>query len=232
MALKPCKECKEQISTDVNVCPRCGKKAPHGPSPRRMLTLAVMLVVGVAMCRGLGSSDQSVASRLTHGATPTSGRGTASAPRAASQASSARVVSLQERIAAARAHIARGLALAGEKTTPENVLGWRDRVSQVRSAIGGIQADVLDAVGKDVKKALLALDRAEKRAQSKIDRAERQQAEAAALAVSCGTKPALDSWDGALVGAESYIAQTANDPGSLVQVTSKPLAFGAGQHPR
>lgn len=29
MALKPCLECKKEISTDANPCPNCGKNAPH-----------------------------------------------------------------------------------------------------------------------------------------------------------------------------------------------------------
>lgn len=32
MALKPCSECKREISSDANPCPACGKKSPHGPS--------------------------------------------------------------------------------------------------------------------------------------------------------------------------------------------------------
>ena len=30
MALKACKECKKEISTDAKSCPNCGKKSPHG----------------------------------------------------------------------------------------------------------------------------------------------------------------------------------------------------------
>lgn len=32
MALKPCRECKKEISSDATVCPACGKKSPHGSS--------------------------------------------------------------------------------------------------------------------------------------------------------------------------------------------------------
>lgn len=32
MALKPCRECKKEISTDANPCPHCGKKNPRGTS--------------------------------------------------------------------------------------------------------------------------------------------------------------------------------------------------------
>jgi hypothetical protein len=32
MALKNCKECSKQISSDANPCPHCGKKNPHGTS--------------------------------------------------------------------------------------------------------------------------------------------------------------------------------------------------------
>ncbi len=32
MALKPCRECRKEISSDATVCPACGKKKPHGAS--------------------------------------------------------------------------------------------------------------------------------------------------------------------------------------------------------
>lgn len=32
MALKPCRECKKDVSTDAKTCPHCGKQAPHGGS--------------------------------------------------------------------------------------------------------------------------------------------------------------------------------------------------------
>ncbi len=32
MAMKPCRECKKEISSDADVCPLCGKKSPHGRS--------------------------------------------------------------------------------------------------------------------------------------------------------------------------------------------------------
>ena len=32
MAMKSCKECEKQISSDANPCPHCGKKNPHGVS--------------------------------------------------------------------------------------------------------------------------------------------------------------------------------------------------------
>ena len=32
MAMKLCRECKKEISTDANPCPHCGKKNPHGMS--------------------------------------------------------------------------------------------------------------------------------------------------------------------------------------------------------
>lgn len=30
MALKPCRECKKDVSTDAKTCPHCGKQSPHG----------------------------------------------------------------------------------------------------------------------------------------------------------------------------------------------------------
>ena len=29
MALKPCRECQKEISTDAKACPNCGKRSPH-----------------------------------------------------------------------------------------------------------------------------------------------------------------------------------------------------------
>jgi len=42
MAMKPCKECKTQVSTSAKVCPNCGKKHPTGG-----LTLPVKIGLGV-----------------------------------------------------------------------------------------------------------------------------------------------------------------------------------------
>lgn len=43
MALKPCLECKQEISTDANPCPHCGKKNPIGLSAGQ----AVAVVFGI-----------------------------------------------------------------------------------------------------------------------------------------------------------------------------------------
>jgi len=32
MALKPCVECKKEVSSEATACPHCGKKNPHGVS--------------------------------------------------------------------------------------------------------------------------------------------------------------------------------------------------------
>jgi RNA polymerase subunit RPABC4/transcription elongation factor Spt4 len=56
MALKPCRECKKEISTDVVACPACGKKNPHGKtSTVAWVGLFLVVLFGYAMCRSIVS---------------------------------------------------------------------------------------------------------------------------------------------------------------------------------
>jgi hypothetical protein len=51
MALKPCKECGQQISTEAKTCPHCGKRDPAGTRIGCLrggcLTLTVVVVIGL-----------------------------------------------------------------------------------------------------------------------------------------------------------------------------------------
>lgn len=58
MALKPCKECGKEISTEAKACPNCGKKDPTG-KPTSALTwgcLGLIVIVG-AMSAITGGND-------------------------------------------------------------------------------------------------------------------------------------------------------------------------------
>ena len=57
MSLKPCKECKEKISDSAKVCPRCGKKDPHGASERLATGMGFGCVGIVAFFMLLGTCD-------------------------------------------------------------------------------------------------------------------------------------------------------------------------------
>jgi hypothetical protein len=64
MALKGCKECRKEISSDANPCPHCGKKNPHGMSSVvkygggfLMVVFGLPLMVG--MCAGGSHSGAS-----------------------------------------------------------------------------------------------------------------------------------------------------------------------------
>lgn len=48
MALKACKECGKEISTEAKTCPNCGKKDPTGKptSPWTLGCLGLIVVVG------------------------------------------------------------------------------------------------------------------------------------------------------------------------------------------
>lgn len=47
MALKPCKECKREISTEAKTCPHCGKKSPTSRAGSLGLILVAVLVLSV-----------------------------------------------------------------------------------------------------------------------------------------------------------------------------------------
>lgn len=72
MALKPCKECGREISTEAKACPHCGKQNPTGmkTSPLAMgcLVLIVLVIVGKIISSGnsgSSSTPQSTPSRET-----------------------------------------------------------------------------------------------------------------------------------------------------------------------
>lgn len=50
MAIRPCSECKREISTDAATCPHCGKKAPQSGAPWKWILGAVAAVALVKMC--------------------------------------------------------------------------------------------------------------------------------------------------------------------------------------
>lgn len=66
MALKPCRECKKEISTDANPCPHCGKKSPHGTSPIVAVGGTFIAIFGAYMFLKGGSKtvDSYVASEM------------------------------------------------------------------------------------------------------------------------------------------------------------------------
>ncbi len=57
MALKTCKECRKQISTEAKVCPNCGKKNPTASSTHPIVW--AMLVIGIFVLIGSLSSNSS-----------------------------------------------------------------------------------------------------------------------------------------------------------------------------
>lgn len=60
MAMKACRECKREISSDVTACPNCGKKNPHNKTTAAAwLGLLVVGFVVYAMVKGVGASDNS-----------------------------------------------------------------------------------------------------------------------------------------------------------------------------
>jgi hypothetical protein len=46
MALRPCKECKQQISSDARVCPHCGKKVGTSAGRGCLVVLLALIIVG------------------------------------------------------------------------------------------------------------------------------------------------------------------------------------------
>lgn len=66
MALKPCKECGREISTEAKTCPHCGKQWPTGkptsPFAIGCLGLLGLAVVGSLMSTGGSSSNTSAGS--------------------------------------------------------------------------------------------------------------------------------------------------------------------------
>lgn len=58
MALKPCSECKKEISSDVSACPQCGKKSPHGMSMAAKVIVGFFISCGVLYVIGAASGEK------------------------------------------------------------------------------------------------------------------------------------------------------------------------------
>jgi RNA polymerase subunit RPABC4/transcription elongation factor Spt4 len=56
MALKKCKECGKEISTEAKVCPNCGKKNPTGE--RVGCVAAVLILIAIAAVVSIFSNDE------------------------------------------------------------------------------------------------------------------------------------------------------------------------------
>lgn len=68
MALKPCRECKREISTDARQCPQCGARNPTDPGGTHPFTraMAALAVVSLfVMCVGLSRQEPSPAPRAS-----------------------------------------------------------------------------------------------------------------------------------------------------------------------
>jgi hypothetical protein len=69
MAMKSCKECKKEISTDAKQCPSCGKKNPTGGSSKLKIGLGIVAVLVVIRAASGGSSNTSTANASMANAT-------------------------------------------------------------------------------------------------------------------------------------------------------------------
>lgn len=69
MALKPCRECKQEVSTEAKACPNCGTPKPTTPKASAKETLATLVVLillvagGVTMCSDSDAEKQAKAQK-------------------------------------------------------------------------------------------------------------------------------------------------------------------------
>lgn len=59
MALKPCSECKKEISSEANPCPNCGKKNPHKSGKLLYIVGGSILFFAIVGAASSGSSEES-----------------------------------------------------------------------------------------------------------------------------------------------------------------------------
>lgn len=58
MALKPCRECGREVSTDAATCPNCGVKDPTKPAHRRIGCFgALMIIVALGVIANLADTS-------------------------------------------------------------------------------------------------------------------------------------------------------------------------------
>src|SRR5260221_286291 len=68
MAMKACRECKKEISSDAKQCPNCGKKNPTGKTSKLAIGLGVLGLLVVIRASSGGSSTASTSNASVVGA--------------------------------------------------------------------------------------------------------------------------------------------------------------------
>lgn len=58
MALKPCKECKKEVSTSAKICPHCGVKDPGVGAKETMIGGLIILAIAGVLFVSCSSSDK------------------------------------------------------------------------------------------------------------------------------------------------------------------------------
>lgn len=70
MALKPCKECKKEVSSSAKVCPHCGIKDPGVGLKETLLGMAILAVIfGVLFVSCSSSDDEKAADKAARAKT-------------------------------------------------------------------------------------------------------------------------------------------------------------------
>ena len=68
MSMKPCRECKKEISSEAKTCPNCGVKKPHrdkiGMGGAIVLAVAALLILGALISEPEPESAEDRAARL------------------------------------------------------------------------------------------------------------------------------------------------------------------------
>jgi phage gp37-like protein len=138
----------------------------------------------------------------------------------------AQVAAAEAEAAAARAHAEAEALAAVDSTLAEatsavsespgdDVIAYDERLEALLGRLRGAPAEAR-ASHPELDRRIAALERRRAGIRRQVERAQRELAEEQAYLALCGAEPPLlGAWDGELMGSETFLAESAHDPGSI-----------------
>ncbi len=120
-----------------------------------------------------------------------------------------------EQLVATERLLADTAALVAETAVGDAVIDLDGRLDAHHQALGAVAGESRTRLAAPLRQAQGSVARRRRALAGSVTRARRAQAEREALLALCGTPPGISPWDGELIGAERYVRQSANDPGSI-----------------
>lgn len=119
-------------------------------------------------------------------------------------------------LAAIEQTLANAASVVAETPDDPEIIAYDGRLQVLATTLGSATPAARERFGGLISSRTAALERRRAAIRTRVERAQRALVVQAAYRVLCGEDaPVMSPWDGELVGAETYVGQTAHDPDSI-----------------